>query len=65
MMQLMQTKPASRQVNVRVDNDLERVLDDLRRRAKPIPTEPELFRRALRQMWEREVGNVSGRRKTD
>lgn len=55
----------TRQINVRIDKQLERQIADLQRLANDplIPTAPELLRRALKEKHERDTGKTVGRTK--
>ncbi len=57
----MSNKDARKQVNVRIDADLEGMIDDLRGQQRPIPTLSQLLRQALVEKAERDLKRVTRR----
>lgn len=49
------SKDARKQINLRIDPELDALIDDMRRQNKPIPTVSQLMRQALMEKAERDL----------
>ncbi len=55
------SKDTRKQINLRIDPELDALIDDMRRQKKPIPSVSELMRQALVEKAERDLKRAVAR----
>jgi uncharacterized protein (DUF1778 family) len=55
------SKDTRKQINLRIDPELDALIDDMRRQKKPIPTVSQLMRQALVEKAERDLKRGTAR----
>lgn len=62
MLDGMSDKDARKQINLRLTDELNELVDELRRQTKPLPSASEILRQALMEKAERDLKRKDARR---